>query len=80
MGDTYFRPIRSLAFVVTFVTCVAFSQSFAQTTNEFQGLGDVPGSGFDSQAFGISADGSTVVGQGIANDSGAARTVGFRWT
>ena len=41
----------------------------------FTGLGNVPDAGSGSQAYGISADGSAVVGQ-----SGPAPYRGFRWT
>ena len=42
----------------------------------FRGLGDLPGGGFGSNAFGVSADGSIVVGVG----SSAAGNQAFRWT
>jgi len=45
----------------------------------FQGIGDLPGGGFYSIAFGVSADGSTVVGWGLSSaapDSFEA----IRWT
>lgn len=40
------------------------------------GLGDLPGGGFDSEARGVSADGSVVVGQGYS----ASGYEAFRWT
>ena len=40
------------------------------------GLGDLPGGDFGSEAYGVSADGSVVVGVG----SGAAGREAFRWT
>ncbi len=40
------------------------------------GLGDLPGGGFDSAAYGVSADGAVVVGSGL---SGAGYEA-FRWT
>ena len=40
------------------------------------GLGDLPGGPFTSQAIGISADGSTVVGSSFSAPGGQA----FRWT
>jgi probable HAF family extracellular repeat protein len=40
------------------------------------GLGDISGGGFNSQAYGVSADGSVVVGQGAS----ASGTEAFRWT
>jgi probable HAF family extracellular repeat protein len=42
----------------------------------FQGLGDLPGGSFDSQAFGISANGLTVVGQSNSANGFEA----FRWS
>ena len=46
------------------------------TAPSFQGLGDLPGGIFDSRAFGVSADGSVVVGE----SSSASGTEAFRWT
>jgi probable HAF family extracellular repeat protein len=40
------------------------------------GLGDLPGGGFWSAAFGVSADGSVVVGRGVSDPN----TEAFRWT
>ena len=40
------------------------------------GLGDFPGRGFHSEAYGVSADGSAVVGYSTATD----RDEAFRWT
>ncbi len=42
----------------------------------FQGLGDLAGGGFNSEAYGVSADGSTVVGHGTS----ASDYEAFRWT
>jgi probable HAF family extracellular repeat protein len=42
----------------------------------FQGLGDLPGGQFSSKAYGISADGSVVVGYGHSSSGIEA----FRWT
>lgn len=42
----------------------------------FQGLGDLPGGNIFSQAAGVSADGSVVVGQSNSASGGEA----FRWT
>lgn len=61
--------------VFAIVLCRFASTSFA-TTASFQGLGDLPGSIFTSEARGVSADGSTVVGYG----SSASGTEAFRWT
>ena len=51
------------------------SSSFAKIPS-FQGLGDLDGGFFGSKAYGISADGSVVVGQGSSSSGGEA----FRWT
>ena len=40
------------------------------------GLGDLPGGSFDSCAYGVSGDGSLVVGNGSSASGGEA----FRWT
>jgi probable HAF family extracellular repeat protein len=42
----------------------------------FQGIGDLPGGNFYSKAYGISTDGSVIVGE---TESGS-RIEGFRWT
>ena len=42
----------------------------------FQGLGDLPGGYFSSTAYGVSADGSVVVGRGYS----ASGFEAFRWT
>ena len=47
----------------------------------FLPLGDLPGGSFGSGAYGISADGSVVVGFGDSGDSGdPVLTEAFRWT
>jgi uncharacterized membrane protein len=43
------------------------------------GLGDLPGGGFFSEAYDVSADGTVVVGRSIQND-GLFPSRGFRWT
>ena len=60
--------------LLVFVSFVCFSQA---NTVSFQGLGDLPGGGFWSNAVGVSADGSVVVGfsDSSASDIGEA----FRW-
>ncbi len=50
------------------------SASFA-TTASFQGLGDLIGGSFSSEAYGVSADGSVVVGR----SESASGTEAFRW-
>jgi probable HAF family extracellular repeat protein len=55
-----------------------FMSSAAATAAEpfFKGLGDLPGRGFNSEANGVSADGSVVVGVGRS----ANGTEAFHWT
>ncbi len=60
--------------VVVFAVCT-ISSSFAATAS-FQGLGDLPGGQFFSYAYGISADGSVVVGSGKP----ALGWQAYRWT
>jgi probable HAF family extracellular repeat protein len=52
------------------------SRIHAEAIATFQGLGDLAGGSFLSLAFGVSADGSVVVGQG----NSASGTQAFRWT
>lgn len=51
-------------------------EAFRWRDGPIQGLGDVPGGTFDSEAVGVSADGGVVVGRG----AGAGGTTAFRWT
>jgi uncharacterized membrane protein len=48
------------------------------TTDGLLGLGDFPGGKFDSVAYGISADGNTIVGSGLAASGGYGRRA-FIW-
>lgn len=50
----------------------------AQAGPFFMGLGDLPGGDFFSQATGVSADGSTVVGYSASANGGGVEA--FRWT
>ena len=50
--------------------------SVAKAASTFMGLGDLPGGEFVSQAWGVSADGSTVVGSSLSDKGQEA----FRWT
>ncbi|MCU7241850.1 MAG: PEP-CTERM sorting domain-containing protein [Microcystis aeruginosa WS75] len=56
----------------------AIGVAFQAQAASFQGLGDLPGGSFESSAYGVSANGSVVVGEG--NDTGATGTEAFRWT
>jgi uncharacterized membrane protein len=58
--------------VLSAIWCTLASSSLGA---EFHGLGDLPGGGFSSKANGISADGTTVVGQSSGQGLQA-----FRWT
>jgi probable HAF family extracellular repeat protein len=60
--------------IVLLVALASISQAMTVT---FQGLGDLPGGDFYSQATGVSDDGSTVVGY---SGSALAPAEAFRWT
>ena len=66
---------RYLLTVVLTGLVVGAPPSLAQPS--FQGLGDLPGGPFESAAFGISADGTTVVGRGRSSVNGYQA---FKWT
>ena len=59
-------------FVFSFISLLT-SPVFAL---HFSGLGDLPGGSFDSYAYGVSGDGSTVVGRSTSGSGNEA----FRWT
>lgn len=67
-------PCDSRPALAAAVLAFAASTAFAQPT--FQGLGDLPGGIFNSEARGVSADGSTVVG--YSRTASGDRAV--RWT
>ncbi len=69
----YIRPGVWVSLWVSFWTMALGSVAHGVS---FQGLGDLPGGGFFSQAFGVSADGSVVVGVGTSPSG----TEAFRWT
>jgi uncharacterized membrane protein len=64
---------KAILSVIVLLALISDATSFAAS---FQGLGDLVGGRFESNARGISADGSVVVGYGFS-DSGYE---GFRWT
>ncbi|MCH8260355.1 MAG: hypothetical protein IIC46_09120 [Planctomycetes bacterium] len=66
------RSVWSIIAIITIILATA-TPGYAQAT--FQGLGDLPGGAFFSQAWGTSADGAVVVGQGTSPGFEA-----FRWT
>ena len=61
---------------LAFVWSVLFWAAADATASLFMGLGDLPGGGFSSFAYDVSADGSIVVGQGLSASGAEA----FRWT
>jgi probable HAF family extracellular repeat protein len=66
---------KLFAFVVAGLLAVILASGECAAQASFQGLGDLPGGTFESRAYGVSADGNTVVGY---SDSGSAEA--FRWT
>ena len=69
----YWAVLGIFGFV--FIT-LTFISSAGASVPGFTGLGDLPGSSFNSIARGVSADGSVVVGYG----NSASGTEAFRWT
>jgi len=65
--------------IVTLVLAGLVWASPALAAAMFQGLGDLPGGSTYSKAFGVSADGSTVVGESKST-SGSNELEAFRWT
>lgn len=71
------RAVSGVA--VQFVTAIFVAVIFSghSDADKFQGLGDLPGGDFESHAYGVSADGTTVVGDSFsANGDKEA----FKWT
>lgn len=62
--------------VVRAILAVLFCTGSAFADVSFQGLGDLPGGTYGSWAYGVSADGSVVVGYGRSASGAEA----FRWT
>ncbi len=67
--------MKQLFILLAVIVCssVAFG-----ATGSFQGVGDLPGDKFFSRAFGVSDDGTTVVGFSI--DASSSHGQAFRWT
>jgi probable HAF family extracellular repeat protein len=61
---------------VVVALCLAFAARAAHAQALFMGLGDLPGGSLSSIAYGVSADGSVVVGSGQS----ASGMEAFRWT
>jgi len=70
------QQLNRLGIVACIVVVIASANVAMATHFTFQGLGDLPGGSFLSNASDVSADGSVVVGQGR---SASGREV-FRWT
>lgn len=66
-------PTRCVSYVLTFL---ALTVSSADAQPSFRGVGDLAGGAFESYAYGISGDGSTVVGMSLS----ASGPEAFRWT
>ena len=76
MSSTWFIHLSRLSiFAALQVLASHVPTIFAQEAS-FQGLGDLPGGGFESHALDVSSDGSVVVGVGYGTSGGEA----FRWT
>jgi probable HAF family extracellular repeat protein len=77
------RLAMRLAVALALGVALALADARAQVVPSFQGLGDLPGGSFRSEAWGVSADGSVVVGSsstGVAIPFVCDDTEAFRWT
>lgn len=63
---------------IMFVSLVP-ARTFAQVTASFQGVGDLPGGSFTSQASAVSPDGTVVVGYSVTSNQNFPYQA-FRWT
>ena len=71
---------RSLALMAAILVC-SFLEAGQSQALQFQGLGSLPGTTFQSIATGISADGSTVVGRAVTSIIDGTDTIeAFQWT
>ena len=70
----------SVAFSCAILILICGATALAGPVAEpsFQGLGDLPGGEFQSEAFGVSGDGTIVVGDSIFDEP--SRSQAFRWT
>jgi probable HAF family extracellular repeat protein len=59
-----------------YVDNIIVSRQSSAATSAFHGLGDLPGWGINSKAYGVSSDGSVVVGTSYSENGPEA----FRWT
>ncbi len=72
---------RKTHLLVSIATSLLPAAVMADALPSFQGLGDLPGGEFQSEAYGVSSDGSVVVGK--SNNgllSGSSGDEAFRWT
>lgn len=67
--------MKMLTRCIAIVPILALSAATAHAQSTFTPLGDLPGGLFHSEAWGVSADGSTVVGHSLS--TGAASCLGF---
>lgn len=70
--------LSRLVLVLMSITSTAMAQTCG-VVEFFQGLGDLPGGAYSSAAWGLSGDGSTVVGGSVSSNS-SPNTEAFRWT
>jgi probable HAF family extracellular repeat protein len=80
-SSTFVRGVSADGSVVVGFVDGPGSEAFRWTANQgFEGLDDLPGGNFLSSAYAISADASTVVGQGFSEDAlGESRGEAFRY-
>jgi probable HAF family extracellular repeat protein len=71
-----FRSFVVHSSVLSAALFLAASPAHAEAVATFQGLGDLPGGSFNSLAYGVSSDGSVVVGEGRS----ASGLEAYRWT
>jgi probable HAF family extracellular repeat protein len=70
------RTLVTLSFTLVVTATAGFAPTRAESTVMFTGLSDLTGGSFESEAWGVSPDGSTVVGR----SSSASGDEAFRWT
>ena len=72
---------RTFPYRIALLVLVLAAPAATAQTASFQGLGDLPGNIFFSEAHGVSADGAVIVGtsDGLF-DGGMTGDQAFRWT
>jgi probable HAF family extracellular repeat protein len=68
--------IRLKPLLIALISILPFTNTASHAAGSFEGLGDLASGGFHSQALGVNADGSVVVGL----SESANGTEAFRWT